>query len=88
MPSGSSCGIFKKGEYRVTLITGLHDAMEYAEPSCRGNGSMPIVCTVAHWNSEALLLAGRVRPKVGAGKNRGGHDLHLRLHGARKVYDI
>ena len=43
----------------MTLITDRHEALEYTELFRRSNASMAIFCTAAHWNTEAILLAGQ-----------------------------
>jgi len=50
----------------VTLITNRDEAKEYTELFRRSSAAMAIFCTAAHWNTEAILLAGqRIAQKYG-----------------------
>ncbi len=43
----------------MTLVTSRAEALEYTELFRRRKASMAIFCTAAHWNTEAILLAGQ-----------------------------
>jgi len=43
----------------MTLITNRAEALEYTQLFRQRKASMAIFCTAAHWNTEAILLAGR-----------------------------
>ena len=44
----------------MTLVTQREEALEYTELFRRSHASMAIFCTAAHWNTEAILLAGQM----------------------------
>ncbi|HVO41176.1 MAG TPA: hypothetical protein VMT34_01075, partial [Aggregatilineales bacterium] len=43
----------------MTLITRHDEALEYTQLFRDCGASMAIFCTAAHWNTEAILLAGQ-----------------------------
>lgn len=43
----------------MSLITGRDEALEYTQLFRQRKASMAIFCTAAHWNTEAILLAGQ-----------------------------
>ena len=43
----------------MTLVTDRHEAMEYMDLFRESKASMAVFCTSSHWNTEAILLAGR-----------------------------
>jgi fructose/tagatose bisphosphate aldolase len=44
----------------MTLVTRRDEALEYTDLFRRSHASMAIFCTAAHWNTEAILLAGQM----------------------------